>query len=266
MRTAKDRIITGSSLGFILAAVATNTASGQSTLVLQPLQAEAVSSAELLPEIIGVSKQSLQPNQATLPKGEGGHVIQVGATNPASPPVVSNNISNLPVQLVPLQKKSELTSTPVSYSLTPMVPVPNQSEIRRTKISVASMTSDVPDPSTLFQQLETLPAQQIPAEQLGNSRTEVGEYGIQYWTGTAYCWKSPAFCHSPLYFEQPNLERYGQGLGTPFNSIVSPLRFSQQVLTLPVAVMITPPWTKECTLGNHRPGDCAPHQGRPTAH
>jgi hypothetical protein len=80
------------------------------------------------------------------------------------------------------------------------------------------------------------------------------------WTAKGLLWESPAFCHSPLYFEQPNLERYGNGrLASPAWSTTY---FFGQVVAWPITSIYQLPWTKQCTLGNHRPGDCAPFQRR----
>ena len=80
------------------------------------------------------------------------------------------------------------------------------------------------------------------------------------WISSSYCWQSPAFCHSPLYFEQSNLERYGQGPGYPWTSTVSAAKFACQLIALPASMIIDPPCSNSCTLGHNRPGDCAPIQ------
>ncbi len=106
-----------------------------------------------------------------------------------------------------------------------------------------------------------------------NSATEAATYRLQQGDGEAYLWAtetfqwhSPVFCYSPLYFEQPNYERYGHGIGKPLAPVVSASRFVGQVTTLPLAIFCTPPWTKSCTLGHRRPGDCAPYQHKTSQH
>jgi hypothetical protein len=98
------------------------------------------------------------------------------------------------------------------------------------------------------------------------TRLQFGDGSPYLWEGTGYAWHSPAFCHSPLYFEQPNLERYGQGPCRPWASTVSATRFVGQVTTLPLAVIWSPPWSRSCTLGHHRPGDLAPWQRKTSSH
>jgi hypothetical protein len=91
-------------------------------------------------------------------------------------------------------------------------------------------------------------------------RSQAVEGTPYLWEESAYTWYSPAFCHSPLYFEQPNLERYGQGPRQPWASPASAGRFLGQVTTLPLAVIWSPPWSRSCTQGHHRPGNLAPWQ------
>lgn len=98
------------------------------------------------------------------------------------------------------------------------------------------------------------------------TRLQGPEIGPYPWSAHGYCWESPSFCFSPLYFEQPNLERYGQGVGRPFTSASSAVAFVADVTTLPIALICSPPCSKSCTLGHHRPGDCAPYQRKTLDH
>lgn len=75
-----------------------------------------------------------------------------------------------------------------------------------------------------------------------------------------YLWMSPMMRHRPLYFEQPNLERYGSHFGG--NCCASALatgHFLGRVLTLPYQVAAHPPSECVYTLGVYRPGSCNPH-------
>jgi hypothetical protein len=98
------------------------------------------------------------------------------------------------------------------------------------------------------------------------TRLQSPEIGPYPWSAHGYCWESASFCFSPLYFEQPNLERYGQGVGRPFTSASSAVAFVTDITTLPIALICTPPHSKSCTLGHHRPGDCAPYQRKTSDH
>lgn len=119
----------------------------------------------------------------------------------------------------------------------------------------------------MFKELETDRKYVELASLVEPVRTERNADSVPYlWNAHGYAWESATFCFSPLYFEQPNLERYGQGVGRPFASTVSAVKFVADVTTLPIAVICTPPWDCSCTLGHHRPGNCAPFQGKTTNH
>jgi hypothetical protein len=85
-------------------------------------------------------------------------------------------------------------------------------------------------------------------------------YGAENWDPLGYCWASPAFCHKPLYFEQPNLERYAKYPNCTVATIGSIGHFYGTALLLPAKFAMKPCWSSSCTLGNHRPGDCNPKQ------
>ena len=83
---------------------------------------------------------------------------------------------------------------------------------------------------------------------------------LRYWPGNNATWASPAFCYKTLYFEQPNLERYGIGYSCPTNAIVSGGKFFADAALLPFHALRQGPHQCECTLGHRRPGDCNPIQ------
>ncbi len=41
------------------------------------------------------------------------------------------------------------------------------------------------------------------------------------WLAFSYCWTAPSICHRPLYFEEPNLERYGHSAGCLLQPAIS---------------------------------------------
>jgi len=166
----------------------------------------------------------------------------------------------------------DLTPSPVSVQ--PLIPVAVKMQSSRgvegPTLDLNSMINKPLDGTEIMASLRSeLPNLQIEqrffesATVANPTRMQADDAGNYFWSGTGYCWQSPAFCFSPLYFEQPNYERYGQGKGKPWASTVSAAHFVGQVTTLPIAMFCTPPWTKSCTLGHHRPGDCAPIQRKP---
>lgn len=72
---------------------------------------------------------------------------------------------------------------------------------------------------------------------------------------TAYTWASPVFHHRPLYFEQPNLERYGNGPCRIAQPAMSSAHFLLSVPLIPLKMIHNPPWADVHTLGEGRPGD-----------
>ncbi len=80
------------------------------------------------------------------------------------------------------------------------------------------------------------------------------------WMPAAYTWISPAFYHKPLYFEQPNLERYGVGCARIVQPILSPIHFFGSIPLVPYKTLTHHPREKVFTLGQGRPGNCVPVQ------
>ncbi|WP_145348285.1 hypothetical protein [Rosistilla ulvae] len=58
-------------------------------------------------------------------------------------------------------------------------------------------------------------------------------------------------CHNPLYFEEPDLERCGNGCGIA-TTAVSAVHFLANTLTLPYQIAADPPCTTECAAGDCR--------------
>lgn len=71
-------------------------------------------------------------------------------------------------------------------------------------------------------------------------------------------WAASDLHHSPLYFEDPGLERYGHTRNKWIQPFVSSGRFVGQTVGLPYQMAMDPPWTSRSPLGWYRPGECAP--------
>ena len=182
-----------------------------------------------------------------------------------------NSGTNAPITLQNLQSgvappKAETAAPPVTVKT--MAPArKNDQDIKKGQLSVEQMIHSPTDYVQLFSQLNidrSFSVDALPANAVRSYQADA--YGGLDWSPSGYCWQSPAFCFSPLYFEQPNLERYGQGTGPILDPALSAAYFFGQVTVLPIRAMWQPPWSKSCTLGHHRPGDCAPIQRRPTIH
>jgi hypothetical protein len=86
-----------------------------------------------------------------------------------------------------------------------------------------------------------------------------GQYEARVWRPTCYTWTAAATCNKPLYFEEPQLERYGHSTGPYVQPIVSAVHFFAVVPLLPYYMGTYPPEECEYTLGFYRPGNCAPY-------
>ena len=88
-------------------------------------------------------------------------------------------------------------------------------------------------------------------------RTDDNDY---LWSRASYTWVSPVFHHNPLYFEQPNLERYGIGRARVVQPLLSSVHFFGSIPLIPYKTLTHHPRERVYTLGQGRPGDCAPLQ------
>jgi hypothetical protein len=89
------------------------------------------------------------------------------------------------------------------------------------------------------------------------ARVDAGQF---VWMPTPYTWISPAFYHHPLYFEQPNLERYGIGRARAIQPLLSSIHFFGSIPLVPYKTWTHHPRERVYTLGQGRPGNCVPVQ------
>ena len=75
-----------------------------------------------------------------------------------------------------------------------------------------------------------------------------------------YCWDAPNLFHTPLYFEDVNLERYGHTYCEPFQTVCSATKFGVQLAGLPYQMALAPIHKREYPLGYYRAGDPAPYK------
>ncbi|UUO07613.1 hypothetical protein M4951_04725 [Blastopirellula sp. J2-11] len=115
-----------------------------------------------------------------------------------------------------------------------------------------------PDIQTNAEHQVKLPAN--VAQELFAEYPEVDSiYGVQRpWAPSVAMWEAPAFYHRPLYFEEVNLERYGNRHRV-VQPAVSAAHFFANTLILPYKIGVNPPCERIYTLGHYRPGDNNPH-------
>ncbi len=110
----------------------------------------------------------------------------------------------------------------------------------------------------------TLPQGDFPTDEAAPRFIDAGVINYpaaesRNWAETSYFWLASSFCCGPLYFEEPNLERYGYKV-TFFQPGLSAAHFFATIPLLPYKMVVHPPHECVYTLGYYRPGDCAPLQ------
>ena len=88
-------------------------------------------------------------------------------------------------------------------------------------------------------------------------------YGRKVPTPIVFTWKASAVCHTPLYFEDVQLERYGHGICPLLQPALSGVRFWVTIPFVPYLMGTYPPTQCVYDLGYYRPGSCAPNMIQP---
>lgn len=270
------KLCIGSTVGMLL--VPFSTASGQTHVSLQSLQP--------VPQLPPPALVSLP----TTPVSEAGSVTEAETPVPTDPvtkpwllrelPQVQDARGKTPMVVAEVALHSSVAPASQSANSPQVVTVVSLSALQQQSankaekpgldkyfdLSVEDLTKRSKDPQTVLANSHIERKYFESALVADPTRLQSPEIGPYLWSSHAYCWESPTFCFSPLYFEQPNLERYGQGVGRPFESTTSAVKFVTDVTTLPIALVCTPPWSSSCSLGHHRPGDCAPYQRKTGDH
>jgi len=95
---------------------------------------------------------------------------------------------------------------------------------------------------------------EFPAEcGLGNEA-----FDPRQWSMTTYTWKATGLCHKPLYFEDVQLERYGNTFSPLLQPAISGAHFFASSVILPYKMGLEAPLECVYPLGTYRPGSCAP--------
>jgi hypothetical protein len=180
-------------------------------------------------ESVAVPSQSQQPHSFVL--------LPATLRQPASP----QNINVLPLnRLVTTDKSLSATKT---YTAESMVgPLPNASNF----LSQLKVDND-------FRSQAAVPISMV------RTTPDVSGFGPE-WMQQNYAWAAPTFPHKPLYFEQPNLERYGRGSQRCLQPLYSGAHFFGSVFLMPYKVLTQHPEERVYGLGNNRPGDFVPYQ------
>ena len=95
----------------------------------------------------------------------------------------------------------------------------------------------------------------------GNDASNDALFFARSWTPTQFQWEAPGLMHRPIYFEDVNLERYGNSACLPIQPVISGARFVTTFAFLPYKMAIERPFEPIYTLGYLRPGDPTPNLG-----
>jgi hypothetical protein len=168
------------------------------------------------------------------------------------------------------EKSIREQARPVPDAQPPVAGAPDSITDLRTQTQTQVDISRAPSPA------EARPIRAIPVPE------DWVPLGRREWSAQRKYWAAAATCHMPLYFQDPMLERYGHSVEQYFgplgrymaypvddhtqttqrNQMVQPFfsvgLFAWQILTLPYALVVDPPWEAQYDLGYWRPGDKIP--------
>jgi hypothetical protein len=101
----------------------------------------------------------------------------------------------------------------------------------------------------------------LPSDPTGDA-PPIDSMATRGWAHSGYSWEATGLYHRPLYFEQPNLERYGYAptRSRTGQSILAGAHFFGSVLILPYRLGAEPINDAVYTLGHYRPGSCVPYR------
>lgn len=85
-----------------------------------------------------------------------------------------------------------------------------------------------------------------------------GPFPTRHFPDVVFQWEPTNFYYYPLYFEDPQLERYGHTYGDCLQPVASLARFGAQLVMLPYQMTLDPICTPKYALGWYRPGEVAP--------
>lgn len=178
----------------------------------------------------------------------------------------SNRHSSGPVQLNQITSRSSHSSTSEPIGVLPIARLTraNTSQEIASSFSTGKYTGPMAPAEELFLNLDVKDEFQFQnGESLQVQRTSSDQFSSNYtWAPGHYTWASPSFDHRPLYFEQPNLERYGMGSRRCMQPLFSGMHFFGSIALMPYKVLTQHPNERVYSLGNQRPGDRACYQGR----
>lgn len=224
-------------------------------------------------------EQPLQPSQSNVqhlpavkladPFDEVVWSAPLGETNYAPPVASAVALPSAPAAVKPL-----VADKPEAMAL-PTLPPPQSSytQVAQLELSSPSDQDEAEGYAASAREWAPKPLDQLTiniAEPAGvTPRDYAGERPIERWPCDptlstrcwpmlTYQWAATCLCYQPLYFEEINLERYGYGCGKCLQPAASAAHFFGTVPILPYCMAVNCPGECNYTLGEYRPGSCAP--------
>lgn len=183
-------------------------------------------------------------------------VEKVAANSTASPVGFISAIRE-PVELASLNHVQPATSSPSDQIVAP-APNPLDNSTARNQEPIQLLPIQTPNTNIASVGTGILPDDvtvgRLPDPVfLPSGLTRDGDWSLR-----AKNWVPGGFCHQPLYFEEPMLERHGHERFPHLQPVVSGLRFFGTFPVMPYLVTLHHPLDEIHTLGAYRPGSPAP--------
>ncbi|QGJ68719.1 Hypothetical protein PBC10988_3800 [Planctomycetales bacterium 10988] len=123
-----------------------------------------------------------------------------------------------------------------------------------------TVSDDCPDPDS-FKKVVDIRPEIEPQDGLFPPECGLGDtpFEPRCYPELTMTWKASGLCHKPLYFQDIQLERYGNTRSPVLQPFISGAKFFGTIPALPYMAGIAPPTECIYALGYYRPGNCAPH-------
>ena len=176
-------------------------------------------------------------------------------------PAESDEAVSTGVELTPVDYEGEI---PLE-----LIPAPEAEPVSPLARPIGQLSLNAAAEPLLVEQMEKIPEafaiKDAAAERFGAWGSGATEPPFSRFAPTAFHFASPAVYSRPLYFEQPNVERYGHYVGVCrrdnlTQSAISAAHFFATVPVLPYKIGANCPDECNYVLGAYRPGSCNPHQ------
>jgi len=160
--------------------------------------------------------------------------------------------------LVAEENSSATQSATQSASRSPQETVasPSYSDLAKTPITLAPLVT--PNTKTTGIGTNALPQDMVSGRLPQPIPLPTGTTRANLPASATKAWIPGGFCHQPLYWENPMLERHGHQACPHLQPVVSGVRFYGTFLVLPYLATLREPLSDVHTLGSYRPGSSAP--------